>query len=177
MGDVADGAALDTSTAGARTFTVTATDVAGNSASLTVAYEVGPLEDDFMGFRRPVEDFPAINRWIAGETVPVRFSLGGFKGLDVLAPGYPQVAEVECAAGEEPDERPAGPQRLVAEGPPLQAPQLHVHVAHRPRLDPRVPPVPHPAEGRLRPPRRVQVHAQLVGPLAALGRLSAAAPT
>ena len=108
VGDVADGAALDTSTAGARTFTVTATDVAGNSASLTVAYEVGPLEDDFMGFRRPVEDFPAINRWIAGETVPVRFTLGGFKGLDVLAPGYPQVAEVECAAGEEPTSgRPA----------------------------------------------------------------------
>jgi hypothetical protein len=34
--------------------------------------------------------------------VPVRFSLGGFKGLDVLAPGYPQVAEVECGAGEQP---------------------------------------------------------------------------
>jgi hypothetical protein len=108
-GDVADGAALDTSTPGPRTFTVTATDVAGNSASTTVAYEVvAESDDDFRGFRRPVEDFPAINRWIAGEPVPVRFSLGGYEGMDVLAPGYPQVAEVECGAGEEPTSgRPA----------------------------------------------------------------------
>jgi hypothetical protein len=108
VGDVADGAALDTSTPGARSFTVTATDVAGNSASTTVAYEVVEEPDDFRGFRRPVEDFPTINRWIAGEAVPVRFSLGGYKGMDVLAPGYPQVAEVECGAGEEPTSgRPA----------------------------------------------------------------------
>ena len=107
-GDVADGAALDTSTPGPRTFTVTTTDVAGNSASTTVAYEVVAEPDDFRGFRRPVEDFPAINRWIAGEAVPVRFSLGGYRGMDVLAPGYPQVAEVECGAGEEPTSgRPA----------------------------------------------------------------------
>ena len=107
-GDVADGAALDTSTPGPRTFTVTATDVAGNSASTSVAYEVVAEPDDFRGFRRPVEDFPAINRWIAGEAVPVRFSLGGYRGMDVLAPGYPQVAEVECGAGEEPTSgRPA----------------------------------------------------------------------
>jgi len=108
VGDVADGAALDTSTPGPRSFTVTATDVAGNSASTTVAYEVVEEPDDFRGFRRPVEDFPTINRWIAGEAVPVRFSLGGYKGMDVLAPGYPQVAEVECGAGEEPTSgRPA----------------------------------------------------------------------
>ena len=108
VGDVADGAALDTSTPGPGSFTVTATDAAGNSASTTVAYEVVEEPDDFRGFRRPVEDFPAINRWIAGEAVPVRFSLYGYKGMDVLAPGYPQVAEVDCGAGEEPTSgRPA----------------------------------------------------------------------
>jgi hypothetical protein len=98
-GEVANGAPLDTTSPGSRTFTVTATDAAGNTASTTVRYEVG---SEFKGFRWPIEDFPAINRWIAGETVPVRFSLGGFKGLDVLAPGYPQVADVDCGAGEEP---------------------------------------------------------------------------
>ena len=102
VGDVADGAALDTTTPGSGSFTVTATDAAGNTATTTVGYEVGSAQGDFKGFRWPVDDFPAINRWIAGETVPVRFSLGGFKGLDVLAPGYPQVAEVECGAGEQP---------------------------------------------------------------------------
>jgi hypothetical protein len=100
-GSVPDGATLDTSTPGPRSFTVTATDGAGNTASRTVAYDVVPV-DDFRGFRWPVEDFPALNRWTAGEPVPVRFSLGGYWGLDVLAPGYPQVAVVDCAAGEQP---------------------------------------------------------------------------
>lgn len=107
VGEVPDGAALDTATPGRRSFTVTATDAAGNTASRTVGYEVGVVHD-FKGFRWPVEDFPALNRWIAGEPVPVRFSLGGYKGLDVLAPGYPQVARVECGAGEQPSSgRPA----------------------------------------------------------------------
>jgi hypothetical protein len=102
LGDVADGAALDTTTPGSKTFTVTATDVEGNTATTTVGYEVTSPQGDFKGFRWPVDDFPAINRWIAGEVVPVRFSLGGYRGLDVLAPGYPQVAEVECGEGEQP---------------------------------------------------------------------------
>ena len=108
VGDVADGAALDTATPGSKTFTVTATDGAGNTATTTVGYEVRSPQSDFNGFRWPVDDFPAVNRWIAGEVVPVRFSLGGYRGLDVLAPGYPQVAEVDCGAGEEPTSgRPA----------------------------------------------------------------------
>jgi hypothetical protein len=107
VGDVADGAPVDTSTVGAKQFRVTATDGAGNTASSTVGYEVVLLYD-FGGFRPPVEDYPAINRWVAGDPVPVRFSLGGFKGLDVLSPGYPQMAEVECGAGEQPESgRPA----------------------------------------------------------------------
>ncbi len=101
VGDVASGAALDTSTPGRHSFTVRATDAVGNSASLSVEYEV-VLVHDFRGFLWPVNGLPAINRWVAGEPVPVRFSLGGFKGLDVLAAGYPQVAEVECGAGEQP---------------------------------------------------------------------------
>lgn len=108
VGDVADDAALDTATPGSKTFTVTATDDAGNTATTTVGYEVRSPQSDFKGFRWPVDDFPAVNRWIAGEVVPVRFSLGGYRGLDVLAPGYPQVAEVDCGAGEEPTSgRPA----------------------------------------------------------------------
>jgi hypothetical protein len=108
LGDVADGAPLDTTEAGSYSLTVTATDAAGNSAATTVAYEVRSAESGFKGFRWPVDDYPAINRWIAGEVVPVRFSLGGYEGLDVLAPGYPQVAEVDCGEGEQPTSgRPA----------------------------------------------------------------------
>jgi hypothetical protein len=108
VGEVPDGAAVDTTTPGGKSFTVTATDAAGNTSSTTVAYEVTSAQSDFKGFRWPVDDFPAINRWIAGEVVPVRFSLGGYKGRDVLAPGYPQVAQVECGEGEQPTSgRPA----------------------------------------------------------------------
>lgn len=39
-GPVADGAAIDTTTGGKRTFTVTATDIAGNTATTTVVYTV-----------------------------------------------------------------------------------------------------------------------------------------
>ena len=46
---------------------------------------------------------PALNRWPAGFPVPIRFSLDGYRGDDVLADGYPQVAEVECGAGETPE--------------------------------------------------------------------------
>ncbi len=42
-GPVASGAAIDTSTAGAHSFTVTAADKAGNKASKTVTYTVTPL--------------------------------------------------------------------------------------------------------------------------------------
>jgi hypothetical protein len=102
-GDVANGAALDTSAPGEHSFTVTATDNAGNSASTTVVYHVADSGYHFSGFLWPVDAFPAVNRWPAGFPVRIRFSLGGYRGPDVLADGYPQVAEVECGAGETPD--------------------------------------------------------------------------
>lgn len=102
-GDVAAGAPLDTSAPGEHAFTVTATDGAGNSASTTVVYEVVDRSYHFSGFLWPVDAFPAVNRRTAGFPVRLRFSLGGYRGLDVLADGYPQVADVECGAGETPD--------------------------------------------------------------------------
>ncbi len=96
-----------------RSFTVTATDVAGNSASTTVTYEVVDPSLWFGGFLWPVDAFPAVNHWPAGFPVPIRFSLNGYRGGDVLADGYPQVAEVECGAGETPEQRRAGTQRVA----------------------------------------------------------------
>jgi hypothetical protein len=99
-GDVPDGAPIDTASVGAKTFTVHATDAAGGSATVTASYRV---LYDFRGFRWPTRERPAVNRARAGWVVPVRFSLGGRPGRDVLADGYPQVAEVECGSGEEPE--------------------------------------------------------------------------
>ncbi len=101
VGDVPDGAPLDTASPGPHSFTVDATDGAGNSSSSTVSYEVVPAAV-FGGFLWPLRDFPAVNRWIAGATLPVRFELRGGEGRNPLAGGYPQVAEVECGAREQP---------------------------------------------------------------------------
>ena len=55
---------------------------------------------EFGGFLRPLVNLPELNDWKAGQRVPVRFSLGGARGLGAVA--AVEVAEVECGAGEEP---------------------------------------------------------------------------
>jgi hypothetical protein len=99
-GDVAAGRAVDTASVGAHRFRVHASDLALNTASTTAVYQV---IYNFGGFLAPVEDPPAVNRVRAGRVVPVKFSLNGFQGAGVLAEDYPQVAEVECGAGERPE--------------------------------------------------------------------------
>ena len=42
-----------------------------------------------------------LNKAKAGKQIPVRFSLGGDHGLEVLAFGYPVSKPVACTSGEE----------------------------------------------------------------------------
>jgi len=51
------------------------------------------------GFFAPVDNPPTVNLAIAGGAIPVKFSLGGDRGLDILAPGYPISVPVDCASG------------------------------------------------------------------------------
>jgi hypothetical protein len=99
LGTVADGAAVDTSSVGEKTFRVDAADAAGNTG---VARSVYRVVYDFEGFLWPVRNPPRINRWAAGVPVPIRFELGRNQGLDVVEEGWPQVAQVECGSGAEP---------------------------------------------------------------------------
>jgi YVTN family beta-propeller protein len=92
-GDVASGAALDTTTAGPHTFTVTARDAAGNIAKVTHTYTVASPGYDFGGFLGSIQDGARIR---AGDAVPMVFSLGGDFGLDVLAAGSPSSGLVDC---------------------------------------------------------------------------------
>jgi hypothetical protein len=50
------------------------------------------------GFFAPVDNPPALNLLKAGSAVPVKFSLGGDFGLNVLAAGFPQSQAVSCTA-------------------------------------------------------------------------------
>jgi hypothetical protein len=64
--------ALDTTTAGTKTVTCTATDNAGNSNSASVTYGVNY---NFSGFLAPVNDPPVVNTGKAGRTYPIRWQL------------------------------------------------------------------------------------------------------
>jgi 6-phosphogluconolactonase (cycloisomerase 2 family) len=96
-GDVPNGAALDTATAGQHSFTVTAHDREGNAASVTHTYTVAGYA--FGGFMGPIQNGAVIR---AGATVPIIFSLGGRRGLDVLAEGSPASGAVNCGASSAP---------------------------------------------------------------------------
>ncbi len=51
----------------------------------------------FIGFFSPVDNPPTVNVTNAGSSVPVKFSLDGFQGLDVLATGFPASQQMTCA--------------------------------------------------------------------------------
>jgi hypothetical protein len=53
----------------------------------------------FTGFFRPIDNPPALNSQQAGGAVPVKFSLGGDRGLAILAAGYPASVKVDCTTG------------------------------------------------------------------------------
>jgi probable HAF family extracellular repeat protein len=50
----------------------------------------------FDGFYQPVDNLPTLNKTKPGKTIPIRFSLGGDKGLDIFAEGYPKSEAISC---------------------------------------------------------------------------------
>jgi hypothetical protein len=79
-----------------------ATDKAGNVRdAVSVTYQVG---FGFVGFFSPIDNAPVLNRVKAGQAVPVRFSLSGDHGLDVMAAGYPRARPIVCDSGAAMDE-------------------------------------------------------------------------
>ena len=54
---------------------------------------------NFTGFFPPVDNPPTINTAKAGSAIPVKFSLGGDQGLNILASGSPSSGQIACATG------------------------------------------------------------------------------
>ena len=81
---------------GETTVTVTATDELNNAATAT--FRVNVLFNFVMS--PPIDPFPAVNAANAGGAIPVKFSLSGFKGMNVLAVGYPSSSPVACGDTE-----------------------------------------------------------------------------
>jgi hypothetical protein len=86
IGDVPRGARVDTSVVGTQTFTVSATDGSQNASTVTSVYRVIYA---FSGFYQPVAALPAINSVKAGDGLPLKFSLSGYRGTDLFVPGSP----------------------------------------------------------------------------------------
>jgi hypothetical protein len=53
----------------------------------------------FSGFLFPVRNPPTLNIATAGSAVPIRFALGGNRGLSIFAPGSPVVTTIACPTG------------------------------------------------------------------------------
>lgn len=81
---------------GTTTVTVTATDSTGQTATATFTVTV---QYPFSGFSGRVYNPPSINYMTAGNAMPISFSLGGNRGLNVFAAGSPSSQQVACPAG------------------------------------------------------------------------------
>ena len=77
-----------------------AADQPGDGAFLLPATQVTqsfPVTSSFNGFFAPIANAPAVNAVTAGSAVPIKFSLGGFRGLDILASGSPSSVQINCS--------------------------------------------------------------------------------
>jgi hypothetical protein len=93
VGTVPKGSLIDTSTVGNHSFTVTATDKAGNQTTKTVHYQVVYA---WNGFFAPVSNSGSgLNLVHAGDLIKVGFSLNGNQGLSI---GTFSSAPVSCPA-------------------------------------------------------------------------------
>jgi len=52
------------------------------------------------GFEPPVQALPTVNPVQAGSAVPLKFGLGGDKGLKIFADGFPASMQVDCTSRE-----------------------------------------------------------------------------
>ncbi|HTH37493.1 MAG TPA: S8 family serine peptidase [Pyrinomonadaceae bacterium] len=82
---------------GTTTVNVTATDAVGNTATATFTVTV---RYPFSGFTGRVSNPPAINYLAAGNMVPIGFSLGGNRGLNIFTAGSPSSTPVTCPTSE-----------------------------------------------------------------------------
>lgn len=81
---------------GPRSIHVTVTDDDGGVGNFSHATRV---LYQWSGFFAPIENAPAMNTAKAGSALPVKFSLDGYQGLDVLRSGSPSSQRTSCGTG------------------------------------------------------------------------------
>lgn len=88
--------AVDTNVPGVYTLTYGATDPSGNAAD-PVTRTVTVYVYTFTGFFSPINN-SATNQVNAGRSIPVKFSLSGYQGMNILAAGSPFTQQVTCGS-------------------------------------------------------------------------------
>jgi hypothetical protein len=95
-------AAADTSTAGAKTVSLTGADAAGHALTVTCEYRVAYV---FGGFQQPVDEGGILNVVKAGRAIPLKWRLTDAAGAPVTSLTMASVAVqgLDCAAGTSAD--------------------------------------------------------------------------
>jgi Tol biopolymer transport system component len=65
---------------------------------VTISIPTVGTQFQFSGFMQPVDAYPTFNVMKAGAAAPVKFSLGGFRGTNIFAPGYPKSQAINCGS-------------------------------------------------------------------------------
>jgi hypothetical protein len=81
-----------TATSGSQTLTVNAKDNVGRMSTKTVTYQIW----QWTGFLPPIGNPPTLNVAKAGNAIPIKFSLGGNRGLNFFTSGSPSSQQVAC---------------------------------------------------------------------------------
>ncbi|MEK6299306.1 MAG: immunoglobulin-like domain-containing protein [Acidobacteriota bacterium] len=76
--------------------TITVKDAANNPTTCTSTFSV---VYNFAGFFAPIDNLPVVNIAKAGSAIPIKFSLGGYQGLNIFDPGNPGSAPITCDFG------------------------------------------------------------------------------
>jgi hypothetical protein len=69
------------------------TNTSNCSFTVTVLY-------NFAGFFPPISNLPVVNVVNAGRAIPVKFSLSGYKGLNIFAPNSPASGQIVCNSSD-----------------------------------------------------------------------------
>ncbi len=84
--------------AGNYVVTVTVTDNCGMQTVRTFNLSV-TTQFNFVGFFQPVDNLPTVNSVNAGQSIPVKFSLTGYQGMNIFAAGFPTSQSITCSSG------------------------------------------------------------------------------
>jgi predicted extracellular nuclease len=92
-GNTCTGPAHTYTTFGHYTVTVTVADEFGAAGSNTTTHVV---IFNWTGFFQPIDNLPMWNQAKAGSSIPVKFGLGGDKGLNIFESGFPTSIQIAC---------------------------------------------------------------------------------